>query len=261
MNIRSLLFFIVLLTICQLIEAKNLNFIPVKLEEKTDSILIQEKKQDFKPEVAKVENELTEEFRNLIATMQEQKFISDNVECKIKVEVLEEASGQGMKINYSYSLLADTLKYQSDDFALGNYLVKTSNATLVTLFVMKKSIEGKLAPYFKQGREISIAITGSADVTPIKKAIPYTEEFGKRLESKCEVDGKERLFVVTKATGIMTNNSLAFVRSYAVRNYIENNIEALKQAKVKYSHKVEVISPGAGQYNRLTIELIIPNAF
>lgn len=212
-------------------------------------------------EIAKIEEVLRNELNSYIIEMQNQKFISDNVVSEVKLDMVDENGTPGLKIVYSYSLKNDTLKYQTDDFTLGNYRVNGSNAAMVTLALMKRSLQGELKKYITPQKEVSITINGNADATTIRKAIPYKGEYGNTINEDCEVKGKQQTMAVSITKGITDNNTLAFMRSYAVRDYITNDIEVLKQTRNNFHHKALVSEFQGGKYRRVSIEIIVHNAF
>ena len=212
-------------------------------------------------EIKQVENSLKNELKDYTIEMQNQRFISSNVITEVLVSIDSSKANPSLRVTYSYNLLNDTLRLQTDDFGLGKYLVTESNALQVTLSVMRKNIEGKLAKYVSPDKEISITINGSADAVPIRTAIPYKGEFGEGLIEDCNMDGKIQKMAVAKSQGISNNQTLAFLRSYAVRDYLNNNIFQSKYPLLKYNHSATVSGKMGGQFRRVSIEMIIYNAF
>jgi hypothetical protein len=212
-------------------------------------------------EIKQVEISIQNELKDYTHEMQDQRFISNNVITEVHIDTNKIYGDHSLKVTYSYTLLNDTLKLQTDDFGLGKYLVNESNALQVTLAVIKKNIEGKLSKYVTTDKTITITVNGSADAVPIIKVIPYRGEFGERLFEDCDLDGKTRKIEVTTSNGINDNPTLAFLRSYAVRNYLINNIFQEKYSNLKYYHSATVSGQRGGQFRRVSIEMIIYNAF
>jgi hypothetical protein len=212
-------------------------------------------------EIKQLEDSIKKELKDYTLEMQDLRFISDNVITEVHLAINNNDGNPSLLVTFSYSLVNDTLKFQTDDFALGKYLINKSNALQVTLSVMKKTIEGKLAKYVTTDKEISITIIGSADAAPIGKVIPYNAEFGKRLTEDCFVEGKILKMEVASSQGISNNQTLAFLRSYAVRDYLKNNIFLSGFPKLKYHHSAIVSAQRGGQFRRVSIEMIIYNAF
>jgi hypothetical protein len=212
-------------------------------------------------EIKQLENSIQNELKDYTIEMQDQRFISDNVITEVHIDTSNIDGNASLKVIYSYTLQNDTMKLQTDDFGLGKYLVKESNALLVTLAVMEKNIEGKLAKYINENKKISITINGSADAVPITRVIPYRGEFGEQLFEDCSLEGQKQKMEVTTSKGISSNPTLAFIRSYAVRDYLQTNIFQKKFSNLKYSHSATVSGQRGGQFRRVYIEIVIYNAF
>jgi hypothetical protein len=157
-------------------------------------------------EIKLLEDSIKTELKKYTIEMQDQHFISDNVITEVHADIINLVGNLSLSVTYSYTLLNDTLKFQTDDFAPGRYLVNESNALQVTLAVMRESIEGKLAKYVTTDKEISITITGSADAVPIGKVIPYKGELGEQLAEDCAVEGKNLNIKVDSSMGISNKN-------------------------------------------------------
>ncbi len=211
--------------------------------------------------IKQMEDSIKTELKEYTLKMQDQHFISDNVITEVYVDTINLAGNPSLSVTYSYALLNDTLKFQTDDFEPGKYLVNESNALQVALAVMKESIKGKLAKYVTTDKEISITVTGSADAVAIEKVIPYNGEFGERLTENCAVEGKILKMEVASSQGISNNQTLAFLRSFAVMDYLKNNIFLSGFPKLEYHHSAVVSAQRGGQFRRVSIEMIIYNAF
>ena len=212
-------------------------------------------------EIKQVQNSIKSELKDYTLEMQNQRFISDNVITEVNVGVLNVNGKQALKVTYSYTLKNDTNKFQTDDFGPGKYLLNESNALQVTLAVLKKNIEGKLAKYISPTKEISITVNGSADAVPFKRAMQYKGEFGEQIREVCDFEGKTTEMLVAKSKGISDNPTLAFLRSYTVRDYLNEKIFHQKYANLKYHHSASVSDKRGGQFRRVFVELLIYSAF
>jgi hypothetical protein len=208
-------------------------------------------------EFSQIDSALQKELLKYTTEKKKENFISNNVMTQVDVKKEE----KDLKVVYSYSLLNDTLKFQTDDFILGRYNVDASHAMQVTLEVMKNNVSGQLAKYITPAKEISITINGSADATPIRGSIPYKGEFGTRISENCLFEGKTHKMEASINQGITSNSTLAFVRSVAVKDYIKNNIFNNLEVKPTYIHSASVSRERGGQFRRVFIEMIIHNLF
>lgn len=207
-------------------------------------------------EVTRVETAIQKELKEYVSEMQDQKFISDNVVTEVNVE----KENDDLKVVYSYYLINDTLKFQTDDFGLGKYRVNESNGLMVTLGIMKKTVEGQLAKYVTPQTRITLIINGSADATPVKGTIDYKGEYGNPIAEICAFDTGSTQMEISTNKGITDNPSLAFVRSYAVRDYIEKNIVPLKASSNKWQYSASVSGERGGRFRRVSIEMIVFDA-
>ncbi|MDA3880317.1 MAG: hypothetical protein PF436_08020 [Prolixibacteraceae bacterium] len=241
--------------------AQDAEFDTLKFSGATVALKLPPKPVMEKDEIESIKTSVASESDSLFKELQNQEFISDNVVSEVDIDVIEEAQGSALKITYSYSLKVDTLMFQTDDFSLGNYNVESSHAVMVTLMIMKKTIEEQLYEYITPGKRIDFNIIGSADSSPIKGMIAYRGEFGSRLNNTYIIEGKESSMNIAQWEGIRTNEELAFVRSYSVRNYIEKNIQAFQNTNNSFKHFAVVSSERGGKYRRVSIEMLIHQAF
>jgi len=207
-------------------------------------------------EVFKVETAIQKELKEYVAEMQNLKFISGNVVTEVNVE----KENDDLKVVYSYYLINDTLKFQTDDFGLGKYRVDESNALQVTLGIMKKTMEGQLAMFVTPQVRISLTINGSADATPVKGTIEYKGEYGNPITEICTTEKVPTQMDISTKKGIADNPSLAFIRSYAVKNYIEKNIIPLEATNNKWQYSAFVSGEKGGKFCRVSIEMIVFDA-
>jgi len=235
----------------------------LKIEGETVEITVPQKKIPFQEspkqaeDIKQVKTDIQNEVNDITREKQKQRIISDNVVVDADIE----KAGKDLKVVYSYSLINDTLKYQTDDFGLGKYRVDASNALMVTLEVMKKSIKGQLSKYVTPAKKISITINGSADATPIRGTIPYNGEYGKLITENCRMEAGIEKTSVSEELGINNNYILAFVRGIAVNDYIKSNILDTTYTSLSYYYSATVSSQRGGQYRRVSIEMIVYNAF
>lgn len=212
-------------------------------------------------EVEQISERLRRELDAYVREMQSRDFISDNVVPEVEIFIFEEDGVPALKVTYGYTVLSDTLTYETDDFGLGKYHISDSHAVMVTLALMRNSIEEHLSRYITPEKEVTINIHGSADALPIRGTIPYPGEFSDPVREYCYIDGRQRLMYVSTTSGITDNYTLAFLRSVAVRDYIRRHIEILRRAHVLYNHYAGVSSYIGGEFRRVTIEMIIHDVF
>ncbi len=132
---------------------------------------------------------------------------------------------------------------------------------MLTLDLMRSSVDRHLRKFITPQKAVTITILGSADAVPLRGVIPYSGEFGQQLVEDCQVDGQHRTMHVSTQTGITDNPTLAFMRSYAVGHYIAHRIEALQDTRNTFNYRATVSPHTGGRYRRVTIEMLVHNVF
>jgi hypothetical protein len=247
-----------------MIPAKNITEpkIPVDLWKVPNTVWNPVKKK-YEPQIPKQEIEFTLLkteikilFNDYELEMKNQKIISDNVIIEVNLQKLN----NDLRIVYSYYLINDTLKFQTDDFGPGKYRVDESNALQVTLGIMKNTVEGQLAKYVVPQTKISLTVNGSADATPVRNPIEYKGEFGNPVSEICVCETGSHQMEVSLQNGINDNPTLAFIRSYAVKDYIVNNIDPFKFTCNEWQYSASVSSQRGDKFRRVSIEMIVFDA-
>lgn len=191
--------------------------------------------------------------------------VSDNV--KVSVEACpKEGIGQDGRpvvdyhITYSYEVLK-TEKKEVGDWLPGRYMLAESNAATASVRVIRETFEKELAEYLTPGRNITIKITGSADGAPILKAIKYSGDYGDFVSEPYFLNGNMDNISISYKTGISSNNQLAFLRTYGVRHFIEQDIPVLQKTTNTFEHRVFVAQERGNEFRRVSIEITIHDAF
>jgi hypothetical protein len=262
MNTKPILIFLMLVMATLLSAQNKQKGDTIIIESETKEIVIPAKKIPIQQipkqaeEISQVNKAIQKELNDYVLEMKSQKFISDNVVTEVNVEKVS----NDLKIVYSYYLINDTLKFQTDDFGLGKYRVDESNALQVTLGIMKKTVEGQLAKYVTPQTRVSLTVNGSADATPVRSTIVYKGEFGNPVNEICTFETGPTQMEISMQKGISDNSALAFVRSYAVKDFMENNIEPLKSTNNKWQYSASVSRERGGKFRRVSIEMIVYDA-
>jgi hypothetical protein len=232
--------------------------------EDADTVIIP--KEVIMKEVAKQQSYFQKNLSDYTNKMIEKKGITDNVKTNVTARVVEEKDSSGnselnYRITYSYEVVKASFESQKDDFPLGKYKVSSSNAAKVTLNELKESVEKKLCKFMAPGTQVTIKIIGSADATPIKGSIKYDGEYGLFKDENCIVNDKLVSINLNQDAGITTNEQLAFLRTYSVRQFLETYIDALHNTQNTFQHYCVISDQEGGQYRRISIELTIHKAF
>lgn len=191
-----------------------------------------------------------------------------DVKPDIETYLAEDGSDE---INYSVSVSYETMRADdmvranfsnnTDDYPLGAYNISQSNACSFICEFMKDKIETELSKYFIEGNQVTIKITGTTDGSAIRSKIPYHGEYGDFNEELIYLNGSYDEVSISEETGITTNAQLAFLRAQGVKQYLQENVDVLKNQNTDY-HIYAVENEGKGaEYRRISIEIIIHGAF
>ena len=201
-----------------------------------------------------------------------------------------------VRATFSYDIVADGVKAELVHYPVGEYLLDKSAAALATAFSMRKSIQNYMSEYFEPGSLVKIRIIGSADAQKINRPIPYRGEYqtvnnqefyitddyqiiytenpeidstvvdrqtGKELMSSVAVKpeplakGTRRTIDVNPSTVIAENETLAYLRSHGIRDYMLSKIPDLKRTRNEFLHQVKIEKGIGGRFRKVVIELLI----
>lgn len=216
--------------------------------------------------VAITDSLLKHELNKYMSTMLTNNQISENVETTVVANVVQEKNEFGedelnLQIEYGYRVIKASFENKTDDYPSGKYRLVNSNAAKITCQILKQTFENELEEFLLPDTRVSIRITGSTDGTPITGTIPYDDAFGKFEKINYFVNNSLDNVTITKETGITTNQQLAFLRTYGVRQFIDTFVEPLKFTKNSFSHYSVVHKELGAEYRRITVKFTIHNAF
>ncbi len=195
----------------------------------------------------------------------EESLISDHTKINVKTTVVPDVNADGQKIlNYKIGYQYEVINKEysaKDDFPAGQFITEKSNAAMSLMKIIEQAFEGDFAKYLSSGKEVRIAITGSADASRILNTKSYDERYGRFVDEPYYKDGNLDNITITKESGISTNEQLALMRAAGVHHYIVNNISTLKDTKNSYEYRVEVAKEKGSEFRRINVEFVIVDAF
>ena len=221
--------------------------------------------QEYSLEVAKKIASKEQDFKNsladLVAALRSKGKWNDvelTVEAHLKVE--KDSLGQD-ELNLHVVFLSQGIKAniekETADYKAGKYDIFESVAatTLVDFFI--KSTSEKLGEYLVPNTKITFNLTGSTDKSKIMNALPYANEYGPFKNFPYYFQGQLSGLNLTKEEGITQNSQLGFLRTYSVRNFMENSSDIFDETRRKYVHFSEESEQFGPEYRRIKIEMII----
>lgn len=202
---------------------------------------------------------------NVMTNAKENAELSDHTKIDVKTRVEKDTDADGNSIsNYkvSVSYTVEKAFSASEDFASAKYKAEESKAAMAMLEVVKQALEGEMAKYVVPGKKVKIMVSGMADAVPFSRKVAYDGSYGE-YENEPIYIGKGQMsnVTITKATGMDTNEQLAFLRATGVKKYMQGNIPSLKAMDSKYETTITVSDKAGSEYRRIGVEIVFVDAF
>jgi len=207
---------------------------------------------------------LQELREKIMAEAKQSNVLSDHTSITVDSRVVPDYNANGDRIlnyqvNFTYQVEPDFSAVE--DFAPGKYRITESSAASAMMRIVKEAFEGDFAQYLKPGKKLIVKLTGTADGSPIVHGIPYDGVYGEFVDEPVYQNDRLTAMTVTPKTGIKENEQLAFIRSCAVRDFLNNNIANMTDMNTEYSHHVAVSEDKGGEFRRITAEFTFVDAF
>ena len=212
-------------------------------------------------EVAKKEQEFKKNLSDLVSDLRSEGKLND-VELSVSSLLKKEKDSLGNdELNLHVTFISQGIKAEIEketaDYKAGKYDIFESVAatTLVDFFIASTS--NKLKDYLSPGTKITFKLTGSTDKSKISSTLPYGEEYGTFKNFPYYFQGQLTGLNLNKESGIESNSQLGFLRTYSVRNFIENYTDVFEETKRKYIHYSEESDQFGPEHRRIKIEMVI----
>lgn len=214
---------------------------------------------------ANMEDVILQGFKEeIVEQAKAQNLISDHTKITVNTSVEPAFDANGKKItnyNVDFKYQVDSEFSAKDDFAAGRYRIDHSHAAVSMLSIAKKAFEKDFAPYIKEGKKVLVTVTGSADALPIVGKIAYDGCYGNFEDAPYYLNNELKSLSVTKASGIIQNEQLAFLRAQGVKAYILKEMPHIKQMNTEFRTNVELSNGTGGQYRRIHVRFTFVDAF
>lgn len=201
---------------------------------------------------------------DIITQAIQEQTISDKTHITVNAnaEPAVDADGKNI-INYNVEFTYEVEEEYSarDDFKPGRYNTEESGAAMSMLKIMKKAFEGDFAKYTVEGKRVKIAIKGTADASPIARAIAYDGRYGEYDQEPVYKDGELNNVSLNKKDGIATNDQLAFARALGVQHYLEKELSSFEKMNRDYEYHIEVSKEEGSKYRRISVHCTFIDAF
>ena len=201
---------------------------------------------------------------DIISQAIQEQTISDKTHISVNANAVPAVDADGKNIiNYDVEFTYEVEEEFSarDDFKPGRYNTEESGAAMSMLKIMKKAFEGDFAKYTVEGKRVKIAIKGTADASPIARAIAYDGRYGEYEEEPVYKNGELNNITLNKKDGIGTNEQLAFARAIGVQHYIEKELSSFEKMNRDYEYHIEVSKEEGSKYRRISVHCTFVDAF
>ena len=212
-------------------------------------------------EVAEKEREFKQSLKDLVAGLRSEGKLND-VDLSVTSVLKKEKDSLGNdELNLHVTFVSKGIKAEVEgetaDYKSGKYDVFESTAatTLVDFFL--KSTAEKLTEYLSPKTKITFKLTGSTDKSGISSALPYQDEYGTFKNFPFYFQGQLAGLSINKESGIKNNSQLGFLRTYSVRNFIENFSDVFEETTNKFIHYSEESQEFGAEHRKIKIEMII----
>lgn len=210
------------------------------------------------------ELKLQELREKVVEEAQSKDLISNHTNIAVNSKIVPDYNANGDKIlnyevNFTYQVEPEFSA--AEDFPPGKYHINESGAASSMLKIVQEAFDGDFAQYLKKGKKIKVIISGTADASPVRSTIAYDGSYGDFEDEPIYENGDLTAITVTKAGGIKENRQLAFLRAEGVKDFLEKNVEKLKDMDADYTFKVDVAEGTGAEFRRITANFIIVDVF
>ena len=210
------------------------------------------------------EMKLDEIRQTIVSEAMSNKSISEHTHISVSTKTLTETDAEGKRqLNYkvSFGYTVDASFSEREDFAPGKYNADQSAAAQAMLNIINTAMQTEFAAYTGAGKSVKVTITGSADALPISKTLVYNGEYGDFDHELVFKNDVETSISVSKASGITSNDQLAFLRATGMKHNIATNVTALRDMQTVFETHIEQAEGVGGQYRRIHVDFTFYNAF
>lgn len=164
---------------------------------------------------------------------------------------------------YRLSYNCKHLEGYTDDYPLGTFDVDSSNSCRAICSLTSQFLHGPLAEHLKEGQEVEITISSSADGTEFTSTVGYDGRYGEFRYCPVVFNGERLRISVDRSTGIRNNCQLAYLRAQAVRANLEEQNPLLQHTRNNYRYVTQSYkdSLNTHYYRRSAIEIRIIDVY
>ena len=201
---------------------------------------------------------------DILKLAKQEQVVTDKTHIAVKTNAVPAVNADGKHIvNYEVGFTYEVEEEFSarDDFKPGHYHVEESQAVMLMLQIMRKAFESDFKQYMAEGKRVQIQVKGTADASPIVRALAYDGKYGEYEGEPVYKNGELSNITLTKKNGMADNEQLAFARALGVKNYIQKDIAGIDKMNTDFQYHIEVAKEEGSKFRRISVKYTFVDAF
>jgi len=214
-------------------------------------------------EVKQREKMMNKAVQHYLINLPNAEKLYDETFVRINSFVQEDTTEEGRpEINYVYEIAYNCHHFEGteDDYPSAAYTWNSSNSCRAICNITRNMIQDNLSDIFSAGTGITVTVTSTTDAAEISH-IAYRGEYGDFRYMPAVYNDENVRISVNQKEGITTNAQLAYVRAQSVRDYLDNNVSAIKNGNTEYFYTTKCFDMTGPHYRRSSLRIVVHGAF
>ena len=212
-------------------------------------------------EIAQEELNIKDELSKLVESLRNKGELNNvqlNMEAALKID--RDSLGRdelNLHVTYIYQGIKTEFSGVSADYPSGKYRLSESKAGTLLVDFLLNSAREQLSKHIEPENRVTFRLTGSTDKTKVSSKLPYGNEFGTFRDYPYFFQGNLAGLNASTESGITSNSQLGFLRTFAVRDYLEKTSSIFSNTQNKYQHFSEEADGYGPEFRKVKIEIIV----
>lgn len=209
------------------------------------------------------EKQMNKQVQQILIGLPNAEKLYDETFVRISSDVQEDTTEDGKtELNYVYNIAYNCHHFEGteDDYPSGAYLWNSSNSCRAICNITRQMIDNELSDIFSAGKKVTVTITSTTDATEIHH-LDYHGEFGDFRYMPVVFNDEHIRISVDQKEGITSNAQLAYIRAQSVREFLENDVNAMRQTSNEYQFVTRCFDMTGPHYRRSQIQIVVHGAF
>ena len=214
-------------------------------------------------EVKQREKMMNKAVQHYLINLPNAEKLYDETFVRINSFVQEDTTEEGRpEINYVYEIAYNCHHFEGteDDYPSAAYTWNSSNSCRAICNITRNMIQDNLSDIFSAGTGITVTVTSTTDAAEISH-IAYRGEYGDFRYMPVVYNDENVRISVNQKEGITTNAQLAYIRAQSVRDYLDNNVSAIKNGNTEYLYTTKCFDMTGPHYRRSSLRIVVHGAF